>query len=201
MATQEDNAMPAELAALVAEDWHRRILQFYGDGAGKSVARRLEDLLNQIEREQAAAPNRKSKYTTRAQALDLMCASFPAGHPPPEALVHLMRLLLGLPSDHGVGGWVIELGAPGKVSDRRGAPKRDERMLAASIELKREGLEPMGTRAVARELGRQLGRRIEPRLIREWRKDTGYCEMADLPEPKQSSAGLSNKRGRPRGGA
>jgi hypothetical protein len=103
----------------------------------------------------------------QALALDLLMASLPDD--PPEALERLAILALGLPRDHELGEWSHE------ELDRRGNPDFEARAAAHEIEREylEQGRDPLGPRALARELKAQ-GHNTTPWTIREWRKSLDW---------------------------
>ena len=73
---------------------------------------RAEKLIETFDLQKDIAPGLKKvkDHILRKLTLDLICASFPEGHPPPNELVSLLKRALGLPESHKVGGWLVTHG-------------------------------------------------------------------------------------------
>jgi hypothetical protein len=174
---------PPWLKEEMEKDWHQQILQNWGlvEGSpGGTLEQRAAELHRRAEGE--VKETRNPKYQTRALALDLLCASFPEGRPPPDSLVVLMRCILKLPKDHTVGGWMGAL----PIDDPRGSPTLSAMEMAAKIDSDYfhseavRGRDLMPVRRLSKVLKAQ-GYKTSPATLRKWREDDNYKQLAGLP--------------------
>jgi hypothetical protein len=129
---------------------------------------------------------RKPSYTDRCRALDLMCASFPEGHPPPDALLELMRWVLRLPAGHTIGGWCAELDTALKPKkDLRGKPDFANQRKAADIAARYYETErkEMSAHRLAKAMGH-----TSTSTVREWMSQPAWRQLAGLP-PHEGGGG------------
>jgi hypothetical protein len=120
---------------------------------------------------------RVPRYVLRKLTLDLMCASFPEGHPPPAALVRLMKYALELPESHEVGSWPVIAGK----HDDRGEPDHEMRTLAMHMDqhyLRAQGYF-MPLRELARRVEKELHRKPDRTRLRQWRREAGLKAPRD----------------------
>lgn len=97
-------------------------------------------------------------------ALDLV-----ADTNPPKAVLTLLQKALGLPASHEIGGWPILYDG-----DERGAPDRLARLTAQRLEEDYEsehGGAAMPLQTLQRALEAKLGRTVDRKTLRQWRKD------------------------------
>lgn len=130
-----------------------------------SVAQRLSEEFTRQKKVKLGKWEPK-RHVLRAQALDVMCVSFPVGSPPSPALIKLMTLALGLPSDHVVGSWPIDAG----TRDGRGGAKHEQRQRARKLDtdnIRKTG-KPMSGRALAAKV------KVAEKTVREWRKESDW---------------------------
>jgi hypothetical protein len=184
------DAPSREVTELALKDWHRVVpLQFWMevDGAPQlgSAAERAERLVSILKEKPCAF----SDHILRALALDLMCASFPSDHAPPEALVSLMKRALGFSEKHEVGGWMLNhVDNDGRIKDRRGNPDVEAWMAATIIE--REHIRANGKPISLRKLLKEVKLRLpgysanSTTTLRDWRREPDYQKLAELPEPE-----------------
>ena len=121
---------------------------------------------------------RNLRHVLRKMTLDLVCASFPENHPPPDAIVELLRRALDLPKDHEIGGWPLTAG----TRDDRGGV--DHEMWATAMqfdhEYRIEHDECMPLRELARRVKERLGREPDRKSLRRWREQPDYwAEYSD----------------------
>jgi hypothetical protein len=158
-------------------NWHTWVTQFWSEvhqphGTVEEQTARLAA----IYAEQRGKPLnrwRPKRHVLRKLALDLMCANFPEGRPPPEALVTLMRRALDLPEDHEVCSWPVAAGA----WDDRGDPDHKARSAAMQIDLEyieNHAGQHMPLRELQRRLKAELGRKLDRKSLRRWRKNEAY---------------------------
>ena len=124
------------------------------------------------------------QHVLRKMTLDLVCEAFPPGHPPPDAILDLLRRALELPDDHEVGDWPLTAG----LRDDRGGvdhEARDAAMLldnAYRLKPEHDGKE-MTARACARLVEKELGRKCSHVSINRWRKEPGYWAEYEADPP------------------
>jgi hypothetical protein len=149
-------------------NWHRWVRQFWPGYRGpvEQTAGRL-----------VADRSRIKPHVFRKMALDLMCASFPEDHPPPEALVKLMKCALDLPENHEVGGWAVY-----GNHDDRGRVDHEARNAANLIDnlYRIEHDEQMKLRELERRVTAQLGRSPDRKSLRDWRGARDYWKDFEL---------------------
>src|ERR1700683_33266 len=89
----------AAVARLMNRDAHRYTTQFWDEVIHicGSVEERAEALLTlyAAQRRKPAGLWGVKRHVLRALTLDLVCASFPEGHPPPRQIVQLLQVALG----------------------------------------------------------------------------------------------------------
>jgi hypothetical protein len=168
-----------ELAERLREkkrNWHTWVTQYW-DEVGWSHHGSVEDTANALaaiyaeERNKPLSQWRERRHVLRKLTLDLMCAHFPEGHPPPAALVRLMKYALELPESHEVGSWPVTAGR----HDDRGDPDHEMRTLAKRIDQRYLGEYGnfMGLRTLARLVEKQLHRKPDRTRLRQWRLEAG----------------------------
>jgi hypothetical protein len=109
--------MPDHIQRDIRHNWHRHVMQFWPEVYNAARTGNIDAVAKQLLADQS----RLKSYAFRVLALDLMCASFPKGQQPPDAVVKVMKAALGLPEDHQVGGWMVHPWRDG-VADGRGDP-------------------------------------------------------------------------------
>src|SRR5260370_22837579 len=84
-------------------NWHTWVTGNWSEvgGSQHSVQETADKLTASYIEQRGAVP----RHVLRKLTLDLLCASFPKGYPPPAALVRLMKCALELPESHEVGSW------------------------------------------------------------------------------------------------
>jgi hypothetical protein len=162
----------------IEHDWHTWVTQFWGSEVGgpRGTVEEQTAKLAAIFGEQRGKPLgawHPKRHVLRKLALDIMCANFPDGCPPSQALVTLMRRALDLPDDHDVGGWPMTAG----TWDDRGDPDHEARSTA--MELDWEYIEAhaghhMPLRELQRSVKKNLGREPDRKSLRKWREQNAY---------------------------
>jgi hypothetical protein len=169
----------AELAKRLREkqrNWHTWATQNWEkvDWSHHGPVEETADKLAAIYAEQRGKPLgewRVPRHLLRKLTLDLVCASFPDGHPPPAELVRLMKHALELPESHEVGSWPFIAGR----HDDRGEPDHEMRLLAMRIDqgyLMDHG-DFMPLRTLARRVEKELHRKLDRKVLRQWRREAG----------------------------
>jgi hypothetical protein len=175
-ARRTDLGLVSELPEEKRRNWHRRITQWwmdvYSPPPGVNDA---EQLLKDRDR--------FKPHVFRALALDLMCESFPEGHPPPEPILKLMKAALDLPEDHELGGWAVHPWRSGNdvLPDGRGSPDRNAQDITYRIDC--EYFQTHSGRwlsygKLAKQASSELGRKISTASLRAWRKQ--YREWVEF---------------------
>jgi hypothetical protein len=172
-----EGKMRAEFERKVRDNWHTWVTQFWSEvhqphGTVEEQTARLAAIYAEQKGKPLSAWH-PPRHMLRKLALDLMCANFPEGHPPPDALVALMRRALDLPEEHVVGAWPLFAG----TWDDRGDPDHEARSAAMQIDL--EYIEEhaghhMPLRELHRRLRDKLGRETDRKTLRAWRKQGAY---------------------------
>jgi len=179
---------PEELPAWMDEDmeknWHRYVRQFWPQIPGGSHFGTEEQAADKLcrhyekSKKLARANWPIKRHVLNALVLDLVCASFPEGHPPPESLVRVMKAALDLPADHDIGGWVFN-----DARDGRGVVNL--RAWSEAVNIDRayydEHQKEMPLRELEREVDSRTGQRAYRTTLRRWRKLPRYRKEADLP--------------------
>ena len=112
------------------------------------------------------------QHVLRKLTLDLVCASYPEGHPPPSAIVELLRRALDLPESHEVGTWPLIAG----LRDDRGGTDHEMRAAAQLIDEEHlvEHDEYMPVYRLAQLVEGKLGRKPDRKSLRKWRDEPDY---------------------------
>jgi hypothetical protein len=149
----------------IRQNWHRRVTQFWGEVYNPPPG---TDMAEQLLKDR----DWLKPHVFRALALDFMCATFPEGSPPPDALVNVMKAALGLPEDHQPGGWMVH---PWRnvSADGRGDPDREAQIACffADIEYFKQQKKWMSHKELAHRVSREMQRTISPWTVRAWRRE------------------------------
>jgi hypothetical protein len=181
--TRSEDKMPAALSRELERNWHRSVMQFWAEvwpnlGSVEERAARLAAVYA-AQRGKPLNSWKVKRHVLRKLALDLICASFPEGHPPPAALILLMKRALDLPESHEVGGWPIVAG----THDDRGDPDHEVRNTAMLIDWKylEEHDKWLPLRKLAKLVQETLHREPDRKSLRRWRCEKDYCGGLWLP--------------------
>jgi hypothetical protein len=174
--TKEAATAPA-VDKLLRAHWHKSVTGAWTwIAAPRGTVEERTARLADIYAEQRGKPLgqwRPRRHVLRKLALDLMCANFPDGHPPPDALVTLMQRALDLPEKHVVGAWPLEAG----TWDDRGDPDYEARVAAMELDLRYiedNAGKHMPLRELQRRLKGKLGREFDRKSLRQWRNEEEY---------------------------
>lgn len=184
----DNGGPPSWLEEYSKRNWHKSVTQFWAEvtdphGSVEEMAERLATIYAE-ERGKALNRWRVKRHVLRKLTLDVVCASFPAGTPPPDAIVQLLKRALDLPESHQIGAWPVDAGK----WDDRGDPDHEARNTAMLLDWEyiEEHNDYMPLRMLQKRVKDKLGREPDRKSLRSWRAKVDYWGGRWQPPPRSS---------------
>lgn len=183
-ASGRGDELPSYIIEEMNKNWHRAAREFWGIFPGAPKFCTDEQAADELRShyEQSGKVTRATwpikRHVLNALVLDLICASFPEGHPPPESLLKVMKAALDLPADHDISSWVLNDGRDGRGGVNKRAWYEAINLDRAYYE---EHQKEMPLRELEREVASRTGGGAYRSTLRKWRQLPRYREEAELP--------------------